>query len=64
MFKTLRLISIMSVFVLIISACNLPSNAATPNPKMNHTQLQKGSFRDRFFISTTFQIAFAARSIR
>ena len=32
MFKILRLISIMSVFILIISACNLPSNAATQNP--------------------------------
>ncbi len=32
MFKILRLISIMSIFMLIISACNLPSNAATQNP--------------------------------
>jgi Ig-like domain from next to BRCA1 gene len=32
MFKILRLFSIMSIFVLIISACNLPSNAATQNP--------------------------------
>jgi hypothetical protein len=32
MFKTLRIISILSISVLIISACNLPSNAATQNP--------------------------------
>ena len=32
MFKTLRIISILSIAVLMISACNLPSNAATPNP--------------------------------
>ena len=32
MFKILRLISIMSIFMLIVSACNLPSNAATQNP--------------------------------
>ena len=31
MFKILRLISIMSIFMLVISACNLPSNAATQN---------------------------------
>jgi len=32
MFKILRLISTMSILTLMISACNLPSNAATQNP--------------------------------
>ena len=32
MFKTLRLISITSILMLIISACNLPSSAPTQNP--------------------------------
>jgi len=32
MFKTLRIISILSISMLIISACNLPSTAATQNP--------------------------------
>ena len=32
MFKTLRIISMLSILMLIISACNLPSNAATQNP--------------------------------
>ena len=32
MFKTLRIISILSIAVLMISACNLPSNAATQDP--------------------------------
>jgi len=32
MFKTLRILSILSIAMLIITACNLPSNAATQNP--------------------------------
>jgi len=32
MFKTLRIISILSIAVLMISACNLPSNTATQDP--------------------------------
>ena len=32
MFKTLRIISVLSILTLIISACNLPSNAATQDP--------------------------------
>ena len=32
MFKTLRIISILSISVLVISACNLPSNTATQDP--------------------------------
>lgn len=32
MFKTLRFISILSILALVISACNLPSNAATQDP--------------------------------
>ena len=32
MFKTLRIISILSIAVLMISACNLPSNAGTQDP--------------------------------
>jgi len=31
MFKTLRIISILSIAVLVISACNLPSHTATPD---------------------------------
>jgi len=32
MFKTLRIISILSIAIFIISACNLPSNTATQDP--------------------------------
>jgi Ig-like domain-containing protein len=32
MFKTLRLVSLASIFVIIISACNLPSSPATQDP--------------------------------
>ncbi len=32
MFKTLRIISILSMIMLVISACNLPTSSATPNP--------------------------------
>ena len=37
MFKSLRLLSLVSIFVLILSACNLPSGAPTQEPNMVFT---------------------------
>jgi hypothetical protein len=37
MFKTFRILSILSIFVLIFSACNLPSSSPTPEPNVVFT---------------------------
>lgn len=37
MFKTFRILSMVSIFVLILSACNLPSTSPTPEPNVVFT---------------------------
>ena len=35
MFKDARILSILTVFIFILAACNLPSSAATPTAQSN-----------------------------